>query len=154
MHVFTSSPVDYHTKVHDFGRQHKCDDTMFKFREGTRHSGVRGLEKQILVRIFYISRSYCLLLVGYASVQVWKQATVFARGLGPPMAGASRERRDFVSCILYVTARYYLDLPQFGYGKHASVFARRLGPPRPRAGRSECESEFLVSCVLYVAGRY
>jgi len=55
VHVFTSSPVDYHTEVHDFGRQHKCDDTMFKFREGTRHSGVRGLEKQILVRIFYIS---------------------------------------------------------------------------------------------------
>jgi len=85
-----------------------------------------------------------------------KQATVFARGLGPLMAVASRETRDFVSCILYVTARYYLDMPQFGYGKHATVLERGLGPPRPRAGRSESKREFLVSCrgVLYVAGRY
>ena len=49
-----------------------------------------------------------------------------------------------------------LDMSQFRYGKYATVLARGFnqGPSRPRAGRSESESEFLVSCVLYVACRY
>jgi len=48
----------------------------------------------------------CVLSIRYASVQVWKHATMFARGLGTPMAGAWRKRRALVSCVLYVTARY------------------------------------------------
>jgi len=69
-----------------------------------------------------------------------KHATVFARGLDPPMACAWRERRALVSCVLYVTASIGLDMPQFRYGKHVTVFARGLGSPRPRAGRKKANS--------------
>jgi len=110
VHVFTSSPVDYHPEVHDFGRQQKCDDRLLKFCEGTRHSGARGLEKQILVRIIYISRSYCLLLVEYASVQVWKTSDSVREGIGPSDGGcfARNARFRLVHSIRYckVLSRY------------------------------------------------
>jgi len=97
----------------------------------------------------------CILLVKYISVQVWKHATMFARGFGSlmagPVLGVKGELCFRVSYTLLLGIN--LDMPQFRYGKHATVFARRLGPSRPRAGQSESENELLVSCVLYVAGR-
>ena len=105
MYVFASSPGDYCPRY---------TISLVSTNVMTECSGfVRGLGSPVLEGLK--SKFWCVssTLVSHI-VYPWlnmpqfrygKHATVFVRGLGPPMAGAWRKRRAFVSCVLYVTAR-------------------------------------------------
>jgi len=125
--------------------------------EGIGPSDGWGLGKRALVYIFYTCKPYLHTLGSICLSSGMENTRQCSRGEWALEWWVLGVKGELLSRASYTLLRgISLDMPQFRYGKHSTVFARGFnrGPPRPRAGRSEIESEFLVSCVLYVAGRY